>query len=74
MEAARRQFQIRTELYVIVVLSLGAVPEETLRDLQRLALDRANTAAKRMVAAPLRGSHEIYLNEVRGQRTDNNED
>lgn len=49
------------------------MPEETLRDFRRLVLDEANTAAKRMVAAALRGSHQIYLNKVTEQRTENNE-
>ena len=67
MAAARRQFQVQTELFVIVVSSLGAVPEETLRDLRRLVLAQANTTAKRLVAAALKGSRDIYLGRTGGR-------
>ena len=72
MAAARRQFQIQTELYVIVVSSLGALPEETLRDLRRLVLDRTNTTGKRLVAAALKGSYDIYSNRTRSRTTGGN--
>ena len=58
---------MQTELFVIVVSSLGAVPEETLRDLRRLVLAQANTTAKRLVAAALKGSRDIYLGRTGGR-------
>ena len=67
MAAVRRQFQVQAELFVIVVSSLGAVPEETLRDLRRLVLAQAITTAKRLVAAALKGSRDVYLGRAGGR-------
>ena len=72
LETARRQYQIQAELYVIVVSSLGAVPEETINDLRRLVLAQANTTVKRMVIAALKGSHDIFLNRSRNRPAEGN--
>ena len=71
-EAASRQFGCRVELYV-VVSSLGAIPEETLRHLRRLVLVSASTTAKRMVISTLMASREVYLNRVTTQQRDQNQ-
>ena len=67
VEAARTQFGINVELYVITVSSLGAIPEETMRDLRRLVLVNATRAAKRMVITAIRGSRDVYLNRTSRQ-------
>ena len=68
VEAARAQFERNVELYVITVSSLGAIPEETMRDLRRLVLANAPRAAKKMVFAAIKGSRDVYLNKTRTRR------
>ena len=67
VEAARAQFGVNVGLYVIVVSSLGAIPEATMRDLRHLVLAHANGTAKKMVFAAIKGSRDIYLNRVAQQ-------
>ena len=66
-EAARAQFGVNVGLYVIVVSSLGAIPEATMRDLRHLVLAHANGTAKKMVFAAIKGSRDIYLNRMSQQ-------
>ena len=67
VDAARAQFSVNVRLYVIVVSSLGAIPEATMRDLRHLVLARANGTAKKMVSAAIRGSRDVYLNKTSQQ-------
>ena len=60
-------------MYVVVISSLGAIPEETLTDLRRLVLASASTTAKRMVISTLRASREVYLNRVTTQQREQRE-
>ena len=68
VDAARAQFTVNVGLYVIVVSSLGAIPEATMRDLRHLVLARANGTAKKMVTAAIKGSRDIYLNKTTTRR------
>ena len=74
------QFNCEAELLVLIVSSLGAIPNETLHDLQKITNNKKDTRilAKRMVITALRESMFLYSNwrpeERNKQRRDTNRD
>lgn len=82
VEDCRRQFDCQVDFYVIIVSSLGAIPNETIEDIQNITMTKKHTAmlACRMVAAALRESMFLYMNydprdrNGRNRRDDGNDD
>ena len=85
VEDCKRQFNCQVDFYVIIVSSLGAIPNETIEDIQKITMTKKHTAmlACRMVAAALRESMFLYMNydprdrnrrNQRNRRNDGNED
>ena len=77
IEDCRNAFNVQVDFYVIVVSSLGAIPDETFQELKALYKDEktAKIVAKRCTIAALRESMLLmYKNFSRNQRTINNVD
>ena len=73
IEDCKSQFNCEVNFYVIIVSSLGAVPNETLGDLDKITSSKKDTKmlACRMVATSLRESMFIFMNYDPKNRKDN---
>ena len=70
METLTRRPGAAAELHVIVIGSLGAIPKETIKELEKLApTSLVKRYVKRMAAAAILGSRMIYLESRRPNQT-----